>query len=87
MTLNEARGVVKRVSAAFTYGTPSVQEHGDALDGIIAAIYQSFTGLNLNPMSEEKAANLLYLAVKDHLLSNENERRATAFLLYLPCKE
>lgn len=57
------------------------KQRGDALDGVVGAIYQSFGGQDLYPNVEEKAANLLYLVVKDHPLSDGNKRSAAALFV------
>lgn len=57
------------------------KERGDALDGVIGAIYQGFGGQDLYSTVEEKAANLLYLVVKDHPLSDGNKRSAAALFV------
>ena len=51
-------------------------ERGNALESIIKSVYQSFDGEELYKTTEEKAANLLYLVVKDHPLSDGNKRSA-----------
>lgn len=57
------------------------KERGDGLDGVIGAIYQGFGGQDLYPAAEEKAANQLYLVVKDHPLSDGNKRSAAALFV------
>jgi prophage maintenance system killer protein len=60
------------------------QERGHGLDGIIAAIQQTFGGQDLYPGVAQKAAHLLYFAVKDHPFSDGNKRiGAFLFLLFL----
>lgn len=56
-------------------------ERGDALVGVVEAIYQSFGGQELYPTVEEKAAHLLYFVVKDHPLSDGNKRSAAALFV------
>lgn len=48
------------------------KDHG--LDAVLAALYQTFGGDELYPSVEEKAANLLYLIIKDHPFSDGNKR-------------
>ncbi|WP_200943406.1 type II toxin-antitoxin system death-on-curing family toxin [Microbacterium sp. Leaf436] len=48
---------------------------------MIATLYQSFDGHDLYPTVEEKAANLLYLVVKDHPLVDGNKRTAAALFV------
>ena len=68
LTLAEARSVIAQVRADFEADTLFGNERGDALAGIIGTIYQGFAGQDVYPSAEEKAANLLYLVVKDHPL-------------------
>lgn len=81
LTTGEARTVIAQVGAEFPADQLFGRERGDALDGVVAAIYQSFGGDDLYPTVEEKAANLLYLVVKDHPLSDGNKRSAAALFV------
>jgi prophage maintenance system killer protein len=54
-------------------------EKDDSFQGSLAAIYQTFGGVDLYPSVEEKAANLLYFVIKNHSFSDGNKRIA-AFL-------
>jgi prophage maintenance system killer protein len=59
-------------------------ERGEALDGIIGAVQQSFGGHDLYPTVEEKAAHLLYFVIKDHPFTDGNKRIGSfLFLLFL----
>lgn len=51
------------------------RSHG--IDAIIGAIYQSFGGADLYKSTAEKAANLLYLTIKDHPFRDGNKRIAS----------
>jgi len=81
LTLGEARSVISQVATEFPADRLFGRERGDALDGVIGAIYQGFGGQDLYPTVEEKAANLLYLAVKDHPLSDGNKRSGAALFV------
>ena len=60
------------------------QERGEALDGIIGNLYQTFGGDDLYPSIEEKAAHLIYFIIKDHPFSDGNKRiGCLLFLLFL----
>lgn len=50
--------------------------------GIVATIYQTFDGQDLYPSLEEKAANLLYLTIKDHPFSDGNKRIGSLLFIY-----
>ena len=81
LTIDEARAVIARVAAEFPGDTLIGKERGEALAGVVATIYQGFGGQDLYPTVEEKAANLLYLIVKDHPLSDGNKRSAAALFV------
>lgn len=86
LTLDEARGVIAQIRAEFPSDTLFGGERGDALQGVIGTIYQGFGGQQLYPTSQEKAANLLYLIVKDHPLSDGNKRSAAALFVHFLAK-
>ncbi len=57
---------------------------GGGLEGVIGAVYQSFGGRDLYDSVAEKAANLLYLVVKDHPFYDGNKRiGAFLFVMFL----
>lgn len=61
---------------------------GEALEGILASIEQTMFGEALYRSREEKAANLLYLIIKDHPFSDGNKRIGSfLFMLYLQQEE
>jgi prophage maintenance system killer protein len=58
------------------------REHG--LEAILGGLEQSFSGQELYPTLEEKAAHLLYFVIKDHPFSDGNKRAASLlFIDYL----
>ncbi|MDR0514845.1 MAG: virulence RhuM family protein [Coriobacteriaceae bacterium] len=57
-------------------------ERDESFKGIVAGIYQSFGGTELYPSVQEKAANLLYLIVKNHSFTDGNKRIAAALFVY-----
>lgn len=73
--------MIDELAAKFPKNTLFGKERGDGLKGIAEAIYQSFTGQELYPSAEEKAANLLYLVIKDHPLADGNKRSAAALFV------
>ncbi len=78
------RELVARQEAAALFGNP----RGDALEGILASIEQTMFGEPLYRSREEKAANLLYLIIKDHPFSDGNKRIGSfLFMLYLRQEE
>jgi len=57
-------------------------EYDHKLDGIIGAINQSFDKQDLYQSLEEKAANLLYLVIKDHPFTDGNKRIGSGLFIY-----
>jgi len=82
LTYEEARAVVDQVRAEFPEDTLFGGERGGAFRGVVEAIYQGFAGQEIYPTVEAKAANLLYLVVKDHPLSDGNKRSAAALFVH-----
>lgn len=58
------------------------REKDDSFRSSISVIYQSFGGQDLYPSAEEKAANLLYLVIKNHSFTDGNKRIACSLFLY-----
>jgi len=67
-----------------TYGNSNLfgHEKDSSFKSSIATIYQTFDGIDLYPSIEEKAANLLYLIVKNHSFTDGNKRIAAFLFLY-----
>lgn len=57
-------------------------EKDDSFKSTMGVIYQTFDGEELYPSIEEKAANLLYLTVKNHSFSDGNKRIAAFLFLW-----
>ncbi len=57
-------------------------ERNKGLDSIINTIYQTYDNKELYPTFEEKAANLLYLLVKNHVFIDGNKRIAATLFIY-----
>lgn len=72
LSIDDARSVIAGTRAEFPGDALLGRERGDALEGVIGTLYQGFAGVALYPTVQEKAANLLYLVVKDHPLSDGN---------------
>ena len=74
------RALMARKEATALFGRP----RGEGLEGILAGIEQTMFGEALYRSREEKAANLLYLVIKDHPFSDGNKRIGSfLFILYL----
>lgn len=82
LTYDEARALIDQVRDEFPADTLFGGERGDALRSVIATLYQGFDGAELYPSVELKAANLLYLVVKDHPLTDGNKRSAAALFVH-----
>ena len=77
----DAQAIIARLSEEFPDDALLGVENGNGLQSVVATIYQSFAGQDLYPTLEEKAANLLYLVVKDHPLADGNKRSAAALFV------
>ena len=74
------RELMARKEASSLFGSP----RADALEAILGNIEQTMFGKPLYRSREEKAANLLYLVVKDRPFADGNKRIASLwFLLYV----
>lgn len=59
-------------------------ERNKGLDSIINNIYQTYNGIDVYRSVEEKAANFLYMVVKNHVFIDGNKRiGATLFIYFL----
>ncbi len=81
LTHADAQAIIARARSEFPQDRLFGVENGDKLKSVIATIYQSFAGKDLYPTTEQKAANLLYLTVKDHPLVDGNKRSAAALFI------
>lgn len=57
-------------------------ERNKGLEGIIGNIYQTFDGRFVYESVEEKAANFLYMVVKNHVFIDGNKRIAATLFIY-----
>ena len=57
-------------------------ERNFGLKAIIGNIYQSYDGKDLYPSIQEKAANFLYLIIKNHVFIDGNKRIAATLFIY-----
>jgi prophage maintenance system killer protein len=81
LTIEEARAIIDRVGDQFPEDKLFGHDPTGKLDGTIGAIYGGFGGQDMYPTVEDKAANLLYLVVKDHALADGNKRSAAALFV------
>lgn len=57
-------------------------ERNEGLKAIIGSIYQTFDGKDVYKSLEEKAANFLYMLVKNHVFIDGNKRIAATLFIY-----
>ena len=57
-------------------------ERNKGLEAIIGNIYQTFDGVDVYKSIEEKAANFLYMIVKNHVFVDGNKRIAATLFIY-----
>ena len=57
-------------------------ERNEGLKEIIGTIYQSFDGNDLYQTIQEKAANFLYMIIKNHIFIDGNKRIAATLFIY-----
>ncbi len=74
----------EKIHGGEMFGKP----RGDAFEGALRAIYQSFDGEDVYATVAEKAANLLYFVIKDHPFFDGNKRIAVfLFMIFLAMNE
>jgi prophage maintenance system killer protein len=81
LTYSEARTFID----SMRFGNESSlfgHEKDESFKSSLGTIYQTFGGQELYPSVQEKAANLLYLVVKNHSFSDGNKRIAAALFVY-----
>jgi prophage maintenance system killer protein/prophage antirepressor-like protein len=81
LTYAEARKLLDSIDFAANSAN-FARERSQSFQGILQSIYQTFAGEELYPSVQEKAANLLYLVVKDHPFFDGNKRSAAALFVY-----
>ena len=81
LTHADAQAIIARARSEFPQDRLFGLENGDKLKSVVATIYQGFAGQDLYKTTEQKAANLLYLMVKDHPLVDGNKRSAAALFI------
>ena len=81
LTYDDARHLIDQMGYAET-STLFGAERDGAFDASLGAVFQTFGGADVYPSVQEKAANLLYLVVKDHPFADGNKRIAAALFVY-----
>jgi prophage maintenance system killer protein len=82
VTYEEARRIIERVKEKFAAPALFGQEKDESLHSSLQAVFQTFSGKDLYPGLEEKAAHLLYFLVKNHSFVDGNKRIAAALFLW-----
>lgn len=78
------RKILARKEAGELFGVEASQK----FQAVVGALYQTFGGKELYSSLEEKAANLLYLTIKDHPFVDGNKRIASIlFIYFLECND
>jgi len=70
--------LIKKKQASDIFGRQSAHK----LESVLANLWQTFGGRELYKSFEEKAANLLYLIIKDHPFIDGNKRIASFLFIY-----
>lgn len=81
-TYSSAREALQTLKEKFGASELFGREKDESFRSTMGAIYQTFNGKDLYPSVEEKAANLLYLTVKNHSFSDGNKRIAAFLFLW-----
>lgn len=82
LTYQEGRRVIDQMSQKFGSGGLFGNEKDNSFKSALGAVYQTFSGKDLYSSVEEKAANLLYLVVKNHAFTDGNKRIAAALFVW-----
>jgi prophage maintenance system killer protein len=82
LTYDEGIRLIQQMRQKFGGSTLFGHEKDESFKSALGAIYQTFGGKDLYPSVEEKAANLLYLVVKNHSFSDGNKRIAAALFVW-----
>ena len=81
-TYESAKEALQELKRAYGASELFAREKDESFHSTMGAIYQTFGGKDLYPSVEEKAANLLYLTVKNHSFSDGNKRIAAFLFLW-----
>ena len=89
LKIEDCRQIVKELKKSLAdkrdkrgVGSLFGQEYAGKFEGIIRGLYQTYAGKQLYASIEEKAAHLLYFAVKDHPFVDGNKRIAAFLFVY-----
>ncbi len=82
LTYDEGKRLIEQMRQKFGGSGLFGHEKDDFFKSALGAVYQTFGGKDLYSSIEEKAANLIYLIVKNHAFSDGNKRIAAALFVY-----
>jgi death-on-curing family protein len=82
LSYKEAKRIIEDMTILFESGKLFGREKDDTLKSSLYQIYQTFDKKDLYPSIEEKAANLLYLLVKNHSFVDGNKRIAVSLFIW-----
>lgn len=82
LTYNEAVRIVQHLRGRFGSSELFGREKDNSLQSALGAVMQTWDGTDLYPGVEAKAANLLYLVVKNHAFFDGNKRIGAALFLW-----
>ncbi len=82
LSYDEGIRLIQQMRPKFGGSSLFGHEKDQSFKSALGAIYQTFSGKDLYPSIEEKAANLLYLVVKNHSFSDGNKRIAAALFVW-----
>jgi len=81
LTYEQARKIIDTMKQKFKDSVLVGQEKDKSFQSSIRTIYQTFSGKDLYPTVEEKAAYLLYFVTKNHSFVDGNKRIAAALFI------
>jgi len=88
LTHKKARVIIDEIKRKFKDSSIVGQEKDLSFRATVGTIYQTYEGRELYPTIEEKAAHLLYFAIKNHSFVDGNKRIAAAlFVCFLQDNE
>lgn len=84
LSVDECERFIDELREQLNAGELFGKKRDESFDGVLATLVQSFDGEELYKTVAEKAANLLYLVIKDHPFYDGNKRIASLlFIVYL----
>jgi|LGOV01.1.fsa_nt_gb death-on-curing family protein len=81
VTVDEIHKIINEMRTDFSTDLFGVERESSLIDSI-ENVYQSAFGEDVYPSLEEKASNILYLLVKNHVFIDGNKRIAVAVFVY-----